>query len=148
MKPEEFQFACLYVQDAQRYIAASKVQRWEVLKWAVTVNLALATAGLATSSAPPMAKWAMFGFCVLVSAVSIYLLDHYNRRLTEMREAARDILQKLEKVFRGIGKLTGQPDYSPGDLKDYDKEEMTLFQYVIGFSIVPAFCVGAATWIK
>ena len=141
IQSEEFQFACLYLQDQQRYIAAGKVQRWEVMKWAVSVNLALATASLATGAS----KWALFVFCLLVAVMSIYLLHHYNHRITEVRHDSNDIMTRLSKAHPNIEKLTGTKRYptEPDELEKYDKEEMTLFTYVIGFSIVPAFVVAA-----
>ena len=92
--PEALQLAYFYAQDSQHIIAAGKMQRWEVLKWAVTVNLALATAGAVSRSS----GWTLFGFflfCVLVSAISAYLLNHYNRRITGARETLDKILDRL-----------------------------------------------------
>jgi hypothetical protein len=83
---ESLQLALIYLQDTQRIIAAGKVQRWEVLKWAVTVNLAFAAAGAATK----IGAWPLFGlfsFCVLVAITSMFLLNHYNNRITGARGA-------------------------------------------------------------
>jgi hypothetical protein len=142
IKPEAFQLACLYLQDQQRYIAAGKVQRWEVMKWAVTVNLALAAASAATDAS----KWALFGFCILVSITSIYLLYHYNHRITEVRKAADEIMDRLLAEHPDIEKFVGHERYptEQDELKKHDKQEMTLFYYVIGFSILPAFYVAVS----
>jgi len=144
IKPEEFQFACLYLADGQRYIAAGKVQRWEVMKWAVSVNLALAIASsLATTS-----KWLLFGFCVLVASASIFLLHHYNNRVTKVREATNEIMKRLSEEYPDIEKFTGMGRYptNPDEFKNYDKEEMTLFSFIIGLSVAPAFFVWALSW--
>ena len=45
----EFGFTALHacLEDNRRLIAAGKVQRWEVFKWAVAVIIALTTAAVA-----------------------------------------------------------------------------------------------------
>jgi hypothetical protein len=141
---EEIELAFLYLQDMQRYISAGKVQRWEVMKWSVSANLALAAAALATTAA----KWAMFGFCVFVSAISVYLLHHYNDRLTKVRKAADEIMDRLSLAHPDIEKLAGKERYpsGPDELKDYDKQEMTLFVLIISLSVVPALSVWAGDW--
>jgi hypothetical protein len=142
--PEALQLAYFYAQDSQRLIAAGKMQRWEVLKWAVTVNLALATAGAVSRSS----GWTLFGFflfCVLVSAISAYLLNHYNRRITGARETLDKILDRLILEYPEIEKFTGKERYptEPDKLRNYDKEELIPFNMIITFSIVPAFVVWA-----
>ena len=44
---EELKVVYSALDDQRRLIAAGKVQRWDVIKWAVTVNVALATAAAA-----------------------------------------------------------------------------------------------------
>jgi len=44
---EEIRFALGVIDDNQRLIAAGKNQRWHVVKWAVTINVALAAASIA-----------------------------------------------------------------------------------------------------
>jgi hypothetical protein len=39
MQDQDFQIASLLLQDQQRLIAAGKVQRWDVVKWTIAVNL-------------------------------------------------------------------------------------------------------------
>ena len=41
---EELKVIYSALEDCRRLIAAGKVQRWDVVKWGVTVNVALATA--------------------------------------------------------------------------------------------------------
>jgi hypothetical protein len=47
MTPEEFKFACSSLDDNRKLIAAGKSQRWEVIKWAVALNVGLATVSIA-----------------------------------------------------------------------------------------------------
>jgi hypothetical protein len=141
---DTLELAFIYLQDCQRLIAAGKVQRWEVLKWAVTVNVALAAAAAATG-ARGTTLLGLFGFCVFVAAVSIYLLYHYNRRMTGARDAMDKIMERLSTDFPDIEKFTGKDRYpaTQEKLARYDKEEMAIFPYIIGFSILPAFVVLA-----
>jgi hypothetical protein len=37
---KEFQVASAALEDHRRFIAAHKIQRWEVLKWGVSINIA------------------------------------------------------------------------------------------------------------
>jgi hypothetical protein len=74
---EELKVVYSALDDCRRIIAAGKVQRWDVVKWGVTVNVALATAvaaiefNAAFSSIP-------FVIAVLVAIVSWQLVSHYN----------------------------------------------------------------------
>jgi hypothetical protein len=47
MTQEDFKFASAMLDNRQGMIAAGKLQRWDVVKWTVTVNVALAAAGIA-----------------------------------------------------------------------------------------------------
>jgi hypothetical protein len=43
---DEMRFALGVLDDHRRLIAAGKTHRWDIVKWAVTVNLALAGASV------------------------------------------------------------------------------------------------------
>ena len=43
---DEIRFALGVLDDHRRLIAAGKTQRWDIVKWAVTVNIALAGASV------------------------------------------------------------------------------------------------------
>ena len=47
---KHFQIATLYLTDCQRLIAAYKALRWDVVKWAVAINVGLAAASLSYMS--------------------------------------------------------------------------------------------------
>jgi hypothetical protein len=51
MTPDDFKIACVNLEDCNRLVAAGKIQRWDVVKWAVTTNLALATVSVALREA-------------------------------------------------------------------------------------------------
>jgi hypothetical protein len=48
---KEFQIAVGILEDCRRQIAAYKALRWDVVKWGVTINLALAVAAAAPTLA-------------------------------------------------------------------------------------------------
>jgi hypothetical protein len=47
MNEHEFHVACAILDDQRKLIAAGKSQRWDVIKWALMINVALATASIA-----------------------------------------------------------------------------------------------------
>jgi hypothetical protein len=67
--------------DQRSLIAALKVQRWEVVKWAATLNVALAAA----SAGFDKAHWAFFLAAIFVTLLGLLLLTHYNSRVTTIR---------------------------------------------------------------
>ena len=84
MTPTDFQFACVLLADRQRLIAAGKLQRWDVVKWTMTINVALAAAALGFK-----AKYAGYELSVLaaiVAAVGWVLMLYYNLRLKRSRD--------------------------------------------------------------
>jgi len=97
MQDRDFAFASLLLQDQQRLIAACKVQRWDVVKWTVAVNLALATASVGIGTAG--AGIIIVVFTVLVALGGWVLVRHYNRRVTGARRDA----DKIVAYFRDDG---------------------------------------------
>jgi hypothetical protein len=59
-----------------------------------------------------------------------------------------DISAPPLEEYPDIEKFTGMGRYptNPDEFKNYDKEEMTLFSYIIGLSVAPAFFVWAFSW--
>jgi hypothetical protein len=84
MNEHEFHVACAILDDQRKLIAAGKSQRWDVIKWAVTINVALATASIALQEHDKAAKW-LFGLAVIVAAIACGLMLHYNNRLKNTR---------------------------------------------------------------
>jgi hypothetical protein len=75
-------------EDNQRLIAANKVQRWEVLKWVTTVNMGLATASALISREGASLEWAFLIATGLMAFFGLFLLWHYNSRITGVRKEA------------------------------------------------------------
>ena len=142
MKQEEFQLAVLTLQDHQRLIAAGKVQRWEVLKWAVSVNLALAAAGVATS-AP---RWALFVFSVLVAGGAITLLLYYDNRITRVKQSADQLTSLLENAYPATKQFVQRYPSGHKEIENYDRKEMERFSQAIFCSSLPCLIVWMASW--
>jgi hypothetical protein len=136
MTPEELDIASLYLEDSLRLIAAGKVQRWDVVKWTVTANFALAAASIALR--PASAGGLFFVFSVLIAVAGAAPVYHYNRRMTGAREAGTKIENYLSANQVDVHSITGEPstERPPGM---YDAEELYIFGYIIGGSILPSF---------
>jgi hypothetical protein len=78
MNDREFYIVTSALDDNRKLIAAGKIQRWDVVKWGFTVNVALATVAAAFRTH----YRAYFGLAVAVAIASCYLVLHYNRRMT------------------------------------------------------------------
>lgn len=127
--------ACLLLQDQQRLIAAGKVQRWDVAKWVVAVNLGLATASIGIGKSPSL----FFLFSVLVAAAGGYLVYHYNKRMSGARSDADATTNYLGRNGIDLSKIVPQQRIGDRSLSMYDAEELNIFGYIIGFSILPSF---------
>jgi hypothetical protein len=132
MQDQDFAIASLLLQDQQRLIAAGNVQRWDVVKWTIAVNLALATAsvGIGTAGAGIM----IVVFTVLVALGGWVLVRHYNRRIT----GARGDADKVTAYFRDAGVDLSKIIPVAQDRAAYDAEELYIFGSIIALSILPA----------
>lgn len=140
MNDRQFAIASLLMQENLRGIAAGKVQRWEVVKWAVTVNLAV-TAALASSA--NLHKWSLLFsiFAGAVSLTSVYLLSHYNRRTTGYRKMFDVICDRLVADGIKIDSFVGQSIHHPkGRLHDW--QELSAHAATIIISSSPVFLVA------
>src|SRR5262245_37300162 len=101
MNDREFQFASGSLDDHRKLIAAGKAQRWDVMKWAVAVNIGLATASvtLVNFSAIDFKQGAarlILWFAVVVAAIALILIDHYTKRMTGARNDALHIYRYFQ----------------------------------------------------
>jgi hypothetical protein len=132
LNDQDFQYACRVLDDHRSLIAAGKAQRWEVLKWTVTVNAAIA----ALLAARGGVGGVLVVLAFIIAGVGILLVWHYNSRMTKARDEANSILSLLHRS--GVDLDSIQPswrDYQNNpDLKTYDWQELYIFCYVIGGS--------------
>src|SRR5215470_19979949 len=104
MNKDEEELKVIYsaLDDQRRLIAAGKVQRWDVVKWGVTVNVAL---GVAAAAIPFKGAFDLCGLDVpfsftpfllamAVFLVSLVLMLYYNRRLTGARKTATHLVNR------------------------------------------------------
>jgi hypothetical protein len=131
---EELKVIYSALEDCRRLIAAGKVQRWDVVKWGVTVNVALATA---VAAIPFKGVFSLipFGFAVLEALVSWVLVLHYNRRMTGARNDAKRLVDQMCKRGINYDSIMGTnvaSEYSKGS--EYDRLELNLFGVILFMS--------------
>jgi hypothetical protein len=127
---KEFQIAIGAVEDSRKLIAAGKVQRWDVVKWGVSVNLALTVA-----SALADMRLTLLLLSSGVAYASWRLVIHYNRRMTGARDRAIAIINWLKSKGIDCDAIFGtgtQTDYLVGE--DYDLQELRLFLAILAAS--------------
>jgi hypothetical protein len=144
LEDKEFEIAIGILEDCRRLIAAGKVQRWEVLKWGVSVNLALAVAASTSDliKLPTERKQFLLYIGIAVLLACFWLIVHYNTRMTRARRQTRRIAAWL--LERGLDYYAiagvGRSDYSRAG-KDYDFGELTTFLIVLAASVFAIFLV-------
>jgi hypothetical protein len=131
IEDKEFKVAAEIIDDCRKYLAAGKVQRWDVMKWGVSVNLGLATASAAMSGTG-------FYFLLLNCLISFagwLLILHYNRRMTKIRETSVAVVAWMKSKgvdYEAISKIDSTMEYSAG--QNYDREELRLFALILAVS--------------
>ncbi len=135
LAPEQLDIVLRIFDDRRALIAAGKVQRWEVAKWVLTVNFALAAA--AASPSLHSSGFFLFLLAVAISAMGFILLRHYNLRMTKVRASLRTIHQNLQKELPNINEIVGDSFADKEKTIDYDKQEMTIFYAASLLSVFP-----------
>jgi hypothetical protein len=121
------------LENCRRYIAAYKTQRWDVVKWGVSVNLALAVA----AATPALAEIRIYLLVLScgVAAASWLLVLHYNRRVTGIRNQAVTIIGWMKERgvdYDSIISQNTKDAYSRGE--GYDFQELILFMSILAAS--------------
>jgi hypothetical protein len=126
LSERQFQAASAVLDDQRRMIAAGKLQRWDVVKWAVTVNVALAAAAISfeNSATGKQLVW----LAVAVAVIGWILMLYYNLRLKRTRADALKTKENLGVNFEDTG--------SPPKSKDffYDWQELLIFTIILAVS--------------
>jgi hypothetical protein len=136
VQDQDFAIASLLLQDQQRLIAAGKVQRWDVVKWTIAFNLALATASVSIGTAG--AGIIIVVFTVLVALGGWVLVRHYNRRVTGARRDADKIVAYFRDAGIDLSKIIPVAQNGADPPEMYDTEELYIFGSIIALSILPA----------
>jgi hypothetical protein len=148
MTDKELQVVFSALDDCRRLIVAGKVQRWDVVKWGVAVNVGLATAAAAIPFKGAF-SFIPFIFAMLVAIVSWQLVSHYNARATGARNTATHLVKQMkEKYGIDYDSIVGTnvaSDYSRGP--DYDREELRRFKVILFVSPVLSLLVELPSFI-
>ena len=118
----DFQLAMATLADNQTYIAAHKERRWDVVKWAFSINLALATASAFKSGESRQLSFFLFLIGMGVSGAGIFLVRHLNERMTETRNRAQRVAIWLDKHnvdWEGIVGVKADDMYPKGGEHDF-----------------------------
>jgi len=135
---EEIRFALGVIDDHRRLIAAGKTHRWDIVKWAVTVNVALAAASIALKQQHANAEGLFFllAFCVVV--LSLLLMWEITRRITATRNAG--LAPEKYLIEHGIDVFAITKEEPPEKYRlNYDKEELRIYALILVASAAPAF---------
>jgi hypothetical protein len=139
LSEQQFRAACLIWEDRCRLIAAGKVQRWDVVKWCVTVNLLIA--GAAAGALMDYRGW-IFAISAVLTLVSLFLVIHYNLRIGKSRTDSENQFGFFTKHDLDIYKLGLSNRYSKKKFF-YDRQEMVAFPLIILLSMAPT---GLVCW--
>jgi hypothetical protein len=135
---DEIRFALGVIDDHRRLIAAGKTHRWDMVKWAVTVNMALAGASVTLRQQDANAKGL---FCLLafgVAILSVLLMWEITRRMTAARNASLVPEKFLIEQGVDVVRVTGNRPPQTYELS-YDKQELRIYVSILLASALPAF---------
>ena len=115
---EEIRFALGVLDDYRRLIAAGKTQRWDVVKWAVTINTALTAASIALwqqqSRDPGPAGRSLLLLAYVVAVIAALLVLEVNRGMTCTRRGSRKPEKFLCERRIDVSKITeSDPNIDP-----------------------------------
>jgi hypothetical protein len=138
MNEHEFHVACAILEDHRKLIAAGKSQRWDVIKWAVTINVALTTASIALQGHENAAK-RLFWLALMVAVIACGLVLHYNNRMKNTRNDS--VTPEAYLANNGVDFLaiTGRRSEQVSWL--YDWQELAIFTAILVLSVVPTWVV-------
>jgi hypothetical protein len=92
---KDFAIAVGILEDSRKLIAAGKIQRWDVVKWSVTVNIALAVPAVASTTLTDWSRYCLLILSAVVAFASWRLVVHYNRRMTGAQKQAVTVVKWL-----------------------------------------------------
>lgn len=135
---ENVRFALGVVDDNRRLIASGKTQRWDVVKWAVTINTALTAASIALRQQNQSLGGRAFLLLVLfVAVLAAGLVLEVNRRMTKTRNVSRTPEQFLSKRGIAVSAIAGNDPERKVPFF-YDCLELLIYGVILIFSILPA----------
>jgi hypothetical protein len=138
---DQLKVALDLIEDCRRVIAAGKSQRWDVLKWAVAINLAIPAAIIAIKPYVVVIAFLFFAFSVLVAIIGSVLIFHYTTRMTGARNNAAKAYEFIETSGVNLNamskdKLTTEVTFC------YDAQELVIFPVILLVSCIPSLLVA------
>jgi hypothetical protein len=138
MSSEEFAMSRYFLEDNARLIAAGKIQRWEVVKWTVTFNLALAGV---SASIKGWSTLVMLFLAMLIVILSLVMIMFFNWKMTKCRSTVADVVSYLIGSGVDVSKVVGTA--MPHDKGTwYDDRELALFAGVVILSFAAPLFVA------
>jgi hypothetical protein len=116
----EFHASSAILEDCRKLIATGKAQRWDVIKWAVTINVGLATASIALRD-HPNAGSRLFWFALGVAFIAGVLVAHYNNRMKNTRNESVKTEKYLLRNDVDFAAITGRPPQCVGFFYDWQR---------------------------
>jgi hypothetical protein len=135
MTEDQFKFAMASLEDNRRLIAAGKSQRWDVIKWAIALNVALATAS--TAIPQPTAALTIFVFTMINSLIAEMLVFYYTKRVTGARNNSVTVYNYLTRNNIDCAEISGKDTMTDRDWR-HDFGELMLFGSILLLSSVPS----------
>jgi hypothetical protein len=139
-KEDEIKFALGVLDDHRRLIAAGKTHRWDIVKWAVTINVALAGASVTlrnqSGNATELFWWLALGVVIL----SVCLMWEITRRMTATRNDSRAPEKFLSEHGINVAGITGKEPSEEYKLS-YDKQELRIYGFILLASATPALAL-------
>lgn len=123
--------SCL--EDGRRLIAANKVQRWEVFKWAIAVNLTLASASVLIKKSPSLFVLGAVG----TALIAFVFIEHYHGLIERSRVVVFKLGKYLDRAVFDVSQITDRgPLQMTGPGRD--RRELQLMRFGIALSIIPS----------
>jgi hypothetical protein len=140
MDANDFSVVSSALDDYRRLIAAGKIQRWDVVKWGVTVDLALAAVSASLTPQTFVRSFALFVLAAAASLAAWFLMRHYNQRMTRARQDATHLVRMFKKNGIKFDELVGHDSeqaYAAGEA--YDREELITFGAILAVAPLLVF---------
>jgi hypothetical protein len=136
-KEDEIKFALGVLDDHRRLIAAGKALRWDIVKWAVTVNIALAAASVALKQQDTNVKGLFCLLALVVIILSVSLMWEITRRMTATRNDS--LVPARYLIKQNIDVVSVTEEQLPREYTwYYDIEELGIYVAILLVSAFPA----------
>jgi hypothetical protein len=97
-----------FLDDARGIIEGGKGRRWEVFKWAFTLNILLVSATVARDKLP-VSPYALFIATAVTTFLAAALILHYDHRITSARKRAEKLYDWLTSNILDVYAAMGEP---------------------------------------